>query len=97
MIFSDAQGTAKRLCPLLDEALTTNGFKKSRQRIEPYDDYPVWRIAKSSGKLPNNRDALLEGKEWVWDEVRLEYYIYLFLIDHADLNMDHNIKRCKCI
>jgi glycosidase len=38
-------------------------FKKSRQRIEPYTDYYIWRPAKPSGKLPNNWDSLFEGNE----------------------------------
>ena len=64
-------------------------FKKSRQRIEPYTDYYIWRPAKPNGKLPNNWDSLFEGKAWQWDEVRQEYYMHLFAIEQADLNMDN--------
>ena len=64
-------------------------FKKSRERIEPYTDYYIWRPAKPNGKLPNNWDSLFEGKAWQWDDVRKEYYMHLFAIEQADLNMDN--------
>ena len=68
-------------------------FQKSRQRIEPYTDYYIWRPAKPNGKLPNNWDSLFEGKAWAWDEVRGEYYMHLFAIQQADLNMDNPLVR----
>lgn len=68
-------------------------FKKSRERIEPYTDYYIWRPAKVNGKLPNNWDSLFEGKAWQWDEVREEYYMHLFAIEQADLNMDNPLVR----
>ena len=68
-------------------------FKKSRERIEPYTDYYIWRLAKPNGKLPNNWDSLFEGKAWQWDEVRQEYYMHLFAIEQADLNMDNPLVR----
>ena len=68
-------------------------FQKSRQRIEPYTDYYIWRPAKPGGKLPNNWDSLFEGKAWAWDEVRKEYYMHLFAIEQADLNMDNPLVR----
>ena len=68
-------------------------FQKSRQRIEPYTDYYIWRPAKADGKLPNNWDSLFEGKAWAWDEVRQEYYMHLFAIQQADLNMDNPLVR----
>ena len=68
-------------------------FQKSRQRIDPYTDYYIWRPAKANGKLPNNWDSLFEGKAWQWDEVRQEYYMHLFAIEQADLNMDNPLVR----
>ena len=68
-------------------------FKKSRQKIEPYTDYYIWRPAKPNGKLPNNWDSLFEGKAWAWDEVRQEYYMHLFAVQQADLNMDNPLVR----
>lgn len=68
-------------------------FKKSRERIEPYTDYYIWRPKKPNGKLPNNWDSLFEGKAWQWDEVRKEYYMHLFAIEQADLNMDNPLVR----
>ena len=68
-------------------------FQKSRQRIDPYTDYYIWRPAKPDGKLPNNWDSLFEGKAWQYDEVRGEYYLHLFAIEQPDLNMDNPLVR----
>ncbi len=68
-------------------------FQKSRQRIEPYTDYYIWRPARPDGKLPNNWDSNFEGKAWTWDEVRQEYYLHLFAIKQPDLNMDNPLVR----
>ncbi len=68
-------------------------FQKSRQRIEPYTDYYIWRPAKPNGKLPNNWDSVFEGKAWAWDEVRQEYYMHIFAVQQADLNMDNPLVR----
>ena len=68
-------------------------FQKSRQRIEPYTDYYIWRPAGKNGKLPNNWDSLFEGKAWTYDEVRGEYYLHLFAIKQPDLNMDNPLVR----
>ncbi len=68
-------------------------FQKSRQRIEPYTDYYIWRPAKKNGKLPNNWDSLFEGKAWAWDDVRKEYYMHLFAVQQPDLNMDNPLVR----
>jgi len=68
-------------------------FQKSRQRIEPYTDYYIWRPAKPNGKLPNNWDSMFEGKAWTWDEVRQEYYLHVFAVKQPDLNMDNPLVR----
>ena len=68
-------------------------FQKSRQRIDPYTDYYIWRPAKENGKLPNNWDSMFEGKAWTWDEVRQEYYLHVFAIKQPDLNMDNPLVR----
>ncbi len=68
-------------------------FQKSRQRIEPYTDYYIWRPAQPGGKLPNNWDSFFEGKAWQWDEVRQEYYLHLFAVKQPDLNMDNPLVR----
>ena len=68
-------------------------FQKSRERIDPYTDYYIWRPAKPDGKLPNNWDSLFEGKAWTFDEVRGEYYMHLFAIKQPDLNMDNPLVR----
>ena len=68
-------------------------FQKSRQRIDPYTDYYIWRPARPDGKLPNNWDSNFEGKAWTWDEVRGEYYLHLFAVKQPDLNMDNPLVR----
>ncbi len=68
-------------------------FQKSRQRIDPYTDYYIWRPAKPDGSLPNNWDSMFEGKAWQWDDVRQEYYLHLFAIKQPDLNMDNPLVR----
>ena len=68
-------------------------FQKSRQRIDPYTDYYIWRPARKNGKLPNNWYSMFEGKAWQWDEVRQEYYLHLFAIKQPDLNMDNPLVR----
>lgn len=68
-------------------------FQKSRQRIEPYTDYYIWRGAKPNGKLPNNWQSNFEGSAWEFDEVRGEYYLHLFAVKQPDLNMDNPLVR----
>ena len=68
-------------------------FQKSRQRIDPYTDYYIWRSAKPDGSLPNNWDSFFEGKAWQWDDVRQEYYLHLFAVKQPDLNMDNPLVR----
>ncbi len=68
-------------------------FQKSRQRIEPYTDYYIWRPGVPGGKLPNNWDSNFEGKAWTYDEVRGEYYLHLFAVKQPDLNMDNPLVR----
>ena len=68
-------------------------FQKSRQRIEPYTDYYIWRPARPDGKLPNNWDSNFEGKAWTFDEIRGEYYLHLFAKKQPDLNMDNPLVR----
>ena len=68
-------------------------FQKSRQRIDPYTDYYIWRPARPDGKLPNNWDSNFEGKAWTWDDVRGEYYLHLFAVKQPDLNMDNPLVR----
>ena len=68
-------------------------FQKSRQRIEPYTDYYIWRPDPGNGRLPNNWDSNFEGKAWTWDDVRGEYYLHLFAVKQPDLNMDNPLVR----
>lgn len=64
-------------------------FQASRQRIEPYTDYYIWRPAGEDGQLPNNWTGFFMGPAWQWDDVRGEYYLHLFDPKQPDLNY-HN-------
>ena len=68
-------------------------FQKSRQRIDPYTDYYIWRPGKRGMRRPNNWDSLFEGKAWAWDDQRKEYYLHLFARKQPDLNMDNPLVR----
>ena len=68
-------------------------FQKSRQKIEPYTDYYIWRPLRKDGKLPNNWDSHFEGKAWTFDPVRKECYLHLFAVKQPDLNMDNPLVR----
>lgn len=63
-------------------------FQKSRQRLEPYSDYYIWRDG-NRGKLPNNWTSFFAEDCWVFDEVRQQYYLHLFAKEQPDLNY-HN-------
>lgn len=60
-------------------------FKKSRERIEPYTDYYIWRDGKNGG-LPNNWTSFFAEDCWVYDDIREQYYLHLFAKGQPDLN-----------
>ncbi|MBQ9879577.1 MAG: alpha-glucosidase [Clostridia bacterium] len=67
-------------------------FQQSRKGGDdnPYKDYYIWRPGKNGGKRPpNNWQSTFGGDGWEWDDVRKEYYLHLFAIHQADLNMDN--------
>ena len=68
-------------------------FQKSRQRIDPYTDYYIWRPGTKDGPKPNNWQSNFEGSAWTWDDVRGEWYLHLFAIKQPDLNMDNPLVR----
>lgn len=63
-------------------------FEKSRNQIEPYTDYYIWRDG-VNGKNPNNWTSFFAGDAWTFDEVRNQYYLHLFIKEQPDLNY-HN-------
>ena len=63
-------------------------FQKSRQGIEPYKDFYIWKSA-PDGKKPNNWTGFFGGDTWAYDEVRGQYYLHLFAKEQPDLNY-HN-------
>ena len=60
-------------------------FQKSRQRIEPYTDYYIWKKGKK-GKKPSNWTSFFGEDCWEYDELRGEYYLHLFAKGQPDLN-----------
>lgn len=74
-------------------------FLKSRERIEPYTDYYIWRKGrgKDGKKPPNNWTATFPGPAWKWDEIRKEYYLHLFAVEQPDLNMDNPKVRAEVV
>ncbi len=61
-------------------------FQKSRDRMEPYTDYYIWKPAKADGSPPNNWTSFFMGTVWTWDDKRGEYYLHLFDEKQPDLN-----------
>lgn len=64
-------------------------FKKSIQRIKPYDDFYIWRdgkIVNGVRKPPNNWLSIFKGSAWEWNSQRGQYYYHQFAIGQPDLN-----------
>lgn len=64
-------------------------FKKSAQRIKPYDEYYVWRDGKmvnGTRKPPNNWLSVFWGSAWEWNPTRKQYYLHQFAVGQPDLN-----------
>ncbi|XP_076681156.1 alpha-glucosidase [Andrena cerasifolii] len=64
-------------------------FKKSVQKIKPYDEYYIWRDAKivnGTRQPPNNWLSTFTGPAWQWNEDRKQYYLHQFAAGQPDLN-----------
>jgi len=63
-------------------------FEKSKNRIDPYTDYYIWRDGRD-GKNPNNWTSFFSGDAWTYDETRKQYYLHLFTKEQPDLNWNN--------
>lgn len=64
-------------------------FKNSIKRVKPYDEYYIWRDARSingSRTEPNNWLSAFGGSAWEWNEERQQYYLHQFVAGQPDLN-----------
>ena len=64
-------------------------FKKSVQRIKPYDEYYIWRdarIVNGTRQPPNNWLSTFTGSAWQWNDARKQYYLHQFAAGQPDLN-----------
>jgi len=65
-------------------------FRKSIQRIKPYDDYYIWvdaKIVNGTKQPPNNWLSHFYGTAWSWNEQRQQYYYHVFTESQPDLNL----------
>jgi len=63
-------------------------FEKSIKKIEPYQDYYIWKDGKK-GAPPNNWGAMFGGSVWEYNEERNQYYLHLFSVKQPDLNWEN--------
>lgn len=65
-------------------------FKKSEQRLKPYDEYYVWRDPKydenNTSREPNNWLSAFGNSSWEWSDKRNQYYLHQFVAGQPDLN-----------
>ncbi|XP_043269057.1 alpha-glucosidase-like [Venturia canescens] len=64
-------------------------FKKSVQRIKPYDNYYTWRngtVINGQRRPPNNWLSTFGGSAWEWNESRGQYYLHQFAAGQPDIN-----------
>lgn len=64
-------------------------FKKSVQKIKPFDDYYIWEDAKlvnGTKEPPNNWLSVYGGSAWEWNAARGQYYFHQFAVSQPDLN-----------
>ena len=64
-------------------------FKKSVQRVKPYDNFYIWQNAKiinGTRKPPNNWLSTFTGSAWEWNAERGQYFLHQFVVGQPDLN-----------
>ncbi|XP_076644631.1 maltase 2-like [Halictus rubicundus] len=64
-------------------------FKKSEQRVKPFDEYYIWRDAKEINGTrapPNNWLSTFTGPAWKWSDIRKQYFLHQFADGQPDLN-----------
>lgn len=64
-------------------------FKKSIQKIKPYDEYYIWqngKVVNGTRRPPNNWLSTFGGSAWEWNAQRGQYYLHQFATGQPDLN-----------
>lgn len=64
-------------------------FKKSVQRIKPYDGYYIWndgKVVDGERQPPNNWLSAFGGSAWEWNSERGQYYLHQFAAGQPDLD-----------
>lgn len=73
---------------------THNWFKKSENRIPPYEDMYVWKDGKEiNGVLsePNNWQSFFSGTAWKYSPKRKQYYLRIFSATMPDINYENDV------
>ncbi|MCL1830466.1 MAG: alpha-glucosidase [Oscillospiraceae bacterium] len=64
-------------------------FTKSRNKIDDYRNYYIWRKGRGKGKAPNNWTSFFMDEVWEYDHASDEYYLHLFHKKQPDLNYEN--------
>ncbi|XKL69524.1 hypothetical protein PGB90_007293 [Kerria lacca] len=73
-------------------------FKKSVNKIKPYDEYFIWKDAKGFDKNgepipPNNWISVFGGSAWEWNANRKQFYLHQFGRQQPDFKLRNtNVK-----
>lgn len=80
------------ICIILDLVLNHTSdhhpwFLESRSsKVNPKNDWYIWRNAAPAGGVPNNWQAVFGGRAWTYESARNQYYYHMFLKEQPDVN-----------
>lgn len=73
---------------------THNWFKKSENRVPPYEDMYVWKdgiCENGEMKEPNNWQSFFSGSAWKYSPKRKQYYLRIFSPTMPDINYESDV------